>query len=53
MCLQKLIGEKIVPIFFKIRYRIHDMDFEAAKEISLEWMKTMFKENIFNGMSIV
>ena len=43
--LQKLIDEKVIPSFFKVRNKSHNVNSEAATGTSLEWMNVSLKEN--------
>ena len=51
--LRKLIEEKIIPNFFKIRNKSHNTDSEAATEISLEWMRTTLKDNLVEEQKLL
>ena len=43
--LERLIQEKIIPSYFKIKNKNHDTSSEAAILASLEWMKSTLNDN--------
>ena len=51
--LGKLIEEKTIPSYFKIRNKSHNTDSEAATKTSLEWMKTTLEVNSTEEMILL
>ena len=44
--LQRLIDEKIIPSYFRVKNKNHSPTSDAATTASLEWMKNSLKDNL-------